>query len=485
MPIHPSPDVAVIGGGAAGLTAAALSSMLGARTMLIEKGRLGGDCTWTGCIPSKTLLDAARRWKTAAEERGMPTTDEHERAFCRAMDRVRATREAVYRHADTPERFESMGVDVRFGEARFTDQRQVRIHAGHESIDIRPRYVMVATGSRPVVPPVPGLQDIGFLTNETIFDLKSRPGSLAVIGGGPTGVELSQAFARFGVRVTILERENSILQSFHAPHVEVLATRLREEGVTIRTSARVQRIESLRAGVLISLDDGTSLEAEKVLVAAGRVARTEAIGLDAAGVRIVDGLVDIDGSCRTNLAHVYGIGDVATHSRFTHTAGEMARTAVLRALYKVPGSYEDAGRPAVVYTDPGIGIVGRSGTDSSKNPAHHARVSMDRVDRALVDGESRGEILLSSSRTGRIRAASILAADAGELTGLAAALIGTGAGIRRLSGAVFPYPTYAEAFGRAASRSIAARVPDGIIRLAARVMGLRGVHAGLDPEQIA
>ncbi|NNF04383.1 MAG: NAD(P)/FAD-dependent oxidoreductase, partial [Rhodothermales bacterium] len=281
-----------------------------------------------------------------------------------------------------------------------------------------------------------------------------------------------------------LEREAGILGTFPSHHVDALAGRLRHEGVTIQTDVRISGVEAIHSGVRITTRDGVALEAERLLVAAGRVANTDGLGLESAGVKLDGDILDVDRSCRTRSGHVYGIGDVATRTRFTHTAGAMARTAVLRALFKVPGSFDERSMPAVVYTDPAIGCVGRREGTGGAAKVRQVHVSMDRVDRSLVTGAPTGEIRLRVSRWGRIRGADVLGANAGEIIGMISALIGTGAGIRRLSGTVLPYPTYSEGLGRAASKAIARSVPDRLVRLAARAAGLRGEHAGFDPDSI-
>jgi pyruvate/2-oxoglutarate dehydrogenase complex dihydrolipoamide dehydrogenase (E3) component len=336
------PDLVVIGGGSAGLGAARAARSKGASVLLVEQsGRIGGDCTFTGCVPSKTLIEAAARGATFT-------------------DAMAAARHVVDEIADTEtaEVLRAEGIDVAQAEPTFTSPRS--LHLDGRSVEVR--AVVLATGARPAVPSIPGLDTVPVLTNETLFELDSLPASLAVLGGGPIGVEMAQAFARLGSAVTVVEATDRLL-----PREEPLASAVIREvfassGITIRTGYAVARVERSDPGdsVRLHLEDGTAVEAEALLVAVGRTPSTAGLGLDTAGVKVDgQGFVQVDSRLRTTARGVFAAGDVAQRLQFTHVAYETGRIAALNALSRtVRRRFHTDAVPWVTFTSPEVARVG-------------------------------------------------------------------------------------------------------------------------------
>ncbi|MEM6338101.1 MAG: FAD-dependent oxidoreductase, partial [Bacteroidota bacterium] len=328
-------DLLVIGGGAAGLTSAGIGANFGAKTAMIEAHRLGGDCTWTGCMPSKALLQAAHvahAMKTASRYGITSMTPEVD--FRAVMEQVHETVLEIYHDADDPQIFRDMGIDVKFGRARFIDPHTVELD-GEDAGRFSARKIIIAAGSKASVPPIEGLRDAGFLTNETLFELREQPSRLVIIGAGPIGCEMAQAFQRLGTDVTVVDRASRILGKDDPELAEMLRERLEAEGVRFVLDADVQRIE---AGDLGKGDTGKRvhiaaggethvIESDELLIAAGRTPNTASLNLEAAGVVYGPHGITIDQRCRTNVEHIFAVGDIALTHKFTHMAEHSAKTA--------------------------------------------------------------------------------------------------------------------------------------------------------------
>jgi pyruvate/2-oxoglutarate dehydrogenase complex dihydrolipoamide dehydrogenase (E3) component len=440
-------NVVVIGGGAAGLTVAGGAALAGARVALLEGGRMGGECLNTGCVPSKALLHVAKvaQLIRAAPDHGITgTAPLPPQDLRRVMAYVRAAQARLAPH-DSAERFGAMGVRVIASRARLRSAHEVEAEETGEVL--WGRQIVIATGSEPNMPAVPGLTEAGALTNETIFDLDALPVALLVVGGGPIGCELGQAFQRLGSRVTIVNRADHLLAREDPDVAEMLDRRMAREGVTVWN--RSEPIEVTRAGgwrhVRLRTPGGEHrLDVDAILVAAGRRPRVGGLGLEGVGVTVGDGGIAVTRAGRTSVRSIWAVGDVTDTFRFTHWGDHQARLVVRNALF--PGTARDDRHalPWATFTEPEVARVGLSETEArAKGVAYDLyRVPFDRVDRAVCDGEIEGfaKVLTRRGR-GAILGASIVHARAGELIGEMALAIKRGLTLARLGGVIHVYPT--------------------------------------------
>ncbi len=443
-----SVDICVIGAGSGGLSVAAGASQLGASTVLIERDKLGGDCLHTGCVPSKALLaaghaaDAVRRAGRFGVRAGPPEIDSA----------------AVYGHVhgviaaiqpmDSVERFEGLGVQVIQDTGRFTGPRQVI--AGETRISAR-RFV-VATGSSPFVPPIPGLDDVAYYTNENIFEATALPEHLIVIGGGPIGIEMAQAHRHLGARVTLLELFK-IMPNDDPELVDVVRGALIEDGIDVREDIKISRVEKTPDGVRVVLDDTDPIDGSHLLVAAGRRANVAGLGLDDAGIRYSDKGIEVDARMRTSDKKVFAIGDVAGGLQFTHVAGYHAGIVIKNALFRIPAKAETKTVPWVTYSAPELAQVGM--TEAAARTAGHQikvlRWPFHDNDRALAEGQTRGLVKVISTAKGEILGCGIVGAHAGELIHTWVLAISQNIKIGGIAQMMAPYPTRGEVSKRAAS----------------------------------
>jgi pyruvate/2-oxoglutarate dehydrogenase complex dihydrolipoamide dehydrogenase (E3) component len=452
----------VIGGGTAGLVTAAGTAGLGGRVALVEKHRMGGDCLNTGCVPSKALIASARaahavrhasRWGLRDAE---PAFD-----FEAVMDRVRERRATIAPH-DSKERFESLGVDVFRGPARFVSPREVAVG----DLRLRGAAFVIATGSRAALPDVEGLAEARPYTNETIFDeLRARPQGMIILGGGPIGCELGQAFARLGVRVTVVQSAPRLLEKEDPDVADVVREAMETDGVAVRTEATARRVrrEGSRVRVEISSPAGEEvLEAEALLVAAGRLPNVEGLGLAEAGVAFSKKGVTVDAHLRTSQPHIYAAGDVAGGPQFTHVADHHARVVVRNILTPVLKSKADTSvLPWCTFTSPEVGRVGLSETEAKKAGIAHDvwTQPLAEVDRAIVESETQGFAkVITEKGSDRILGAAIVAERGGDLVHEIVVAMRAGVGLKDLSGTIHAYPTYAELTRRAADRQQRSRL---------------------------
>ncbi len=491
----PDYDVLVIGGGAGGLTAAGVAAAAGARTLLVDRHRLGGDCTWTGCIPSKTLLKSARvahQMRTAARY-GLTDQAPHV-DFARVMEHVRATRRRVYEEADAPERLESFGIEVRRAEARFVGPRAValRLEDGAEHV-VRARRVILATGGRPHVPPtIDGLEAAPYLTSETLFELTEQPARLAILGAGPIGIEMAQAFQRLGTQVTVIDQNERILAHDHPALAGTLQHVLAEEGVRFRLGADVQHVRSDEgSSITLYLSDknGTDehVTADALLVATGRRPNVEGLGLEAAGIDYAARGVTVDARCRTSQAGVWAVGDVTGRYQFTHMSDHMARVAAQNAVLKLPKKIDAAHVPWVTYTDPELAHVGATEAALQEQGTAYRtyRFPYEKLDRAVAEHETTGEIRVYATRwRGKILGVSILGARAGELIGAYALAMRQGVTLRQIADTIHPYPTWGLGVRRAADQWYAEKQTPTLVRALQTVFGYRGPVPAPDPNRV-
>ncbi len=481
-------DLAVIGGGSAGLAAAGVAAHLGARTALIERDRLGGDCTWTGCIPSKALLNAAHTAETVrrAHRFGIHAQD-LEIDFHEVMQRIRSVQRSVYERADTPEHFEAMGVTVLHGASRFVDPHTLRVQQEGEPTTLRARFIVIATGSHPRIPQIDGLDEVSYLTTETLFDLDRLPDHLLIIGGGRVGIEMAQAFRRLGAEVTVVESGREILSRDEPESARRLREILQSEGIGFRLGVPIRRAVQAAGSVRLHLDDGSTVSGTALLVAAGRMPAVHDLDLPAAGVRFGESGILIDTRCRTSARHIYAIGDVVGGHGSSHRAEHMAKIAVASALLKSRRAVDDRHMPDVTFTRPELAHIGATAAELRARGARFEtyRFPFDRIDRAETTGATEGFILIHTTPwSGRILGASILGARAGELIGEVALAMRNGISLRRLSDTIHPYPTYGLGVRRAADQWYVRRRPTTLLRALGRTLGYRGDVVEIGPDEV-
>lgn len=446
-------DLAVIGGGAGGLVVASVASQLGLKVTLIERQSvLGGDCLHYGCVPSKALIHAA---KVAAlmrrgAEFGLPA-QAPEVDLGAVSDRIQEVIGRIQRH-DDPERFRGYGCEVLLGEpANFVSPHELRV--GKKTVHAR--RCVIATGSRPAIPPIPGLVEAGYLTNLDVFGLRTLPRRLVVLGGGPIGVELAQAFARLGSSVAIVERMPRLLPQEDAELTEVLRAGLASENIAVHISTNVERVDRNGSTKIVRCGDASVLEADAVLVAAGRRPNLEGLGLEAAQVRYGPRGIEVDARLRSSRRHIYACGDVCGPYAFTHTAEYQAGIVIANAVFRVPKSADYRVVPRVTFTDPELAQVGLTENEARArgiNP-EVLRFPFAGIDRALTEHEERGLVKLVTHR-GKLLGASLLGPHAGELVHEIALAMKTGASIATLSATIHAYPTLAQIHRRAANAAL-------------------------------
>ncbi|KAA8609175.1 dihydrolipoyl dehydrogenase family protein [Salipiger aestuarii] len=429
-------DLCVIGAGSAGLSVAAGAAQMGASVVLVEKGEMGGDCLNHGCVPSKALIAAAHRAHEMTQGAPFGIAPEVPRVdYAAVMDHVAET---IARIApmDSQQRFEGFGINVIRAHARFVSPRE--IDAGGTRIAAR-RFV-VATGSSPMVPPIPGLADVPYLTNESLWSLRQRPEHLLVIGGGPIGLEMAQAHRRLGSAVTVIEAGRALGRE-DPEMAAIVLERLHAEGVRILENTTVGAV---RPGIQVQAGDET-LHGSHLLVAAGRKPNTDGLGLDVAGVETSPYGVQVDGGLRTTNRRIYAIGDIAGGG-FTHVAGYHAGLVVRSALFALPAKARPQILPRATYTAPELAQVGL--TEAEALAKHGDRLEVYRLphdhnDRAVAQRATQGLLKLMVVR-GRPVGVSIAGAQAGELIGTWALALSAGLKLGALAGAVMPYPTVGE-----------------------------------------
>jgi pyruvate/2-oxoglutarate dehydrogenase complex dihydrolipoamide dehydrogenase (E3) component len=439
-------DLIVIGGGAAGLAAAQAGAAARARTLLISEGELGGECTFTGCVPSKTLIEAAARGAS----------------FDGAMSAVREAVAAIAA-TETADVLSRRGIDVVRGHAAFTSAREVTV----DGRALRARGFVLATGSRPAVLPLPGLAELPYLTNENVFELAALPASLAILGGGAVGCELAQAFRRLGSQVTVIEAAPRLLPAADPAASKLIGEVLTAEGVSVRTGTPAVKIENMPNGprCVLHLRDSAPVAAERVLVAAGRTPVTAGLGLENAGVSIdARGRLVTDRHLATTAPGVYAAGDVTGLMPFTHAAYAMGRLAARNALRKrwsPAGSFSTAAIPWVVFTDPEVAQVGITGDQAAAvRGARVAYLPMREVDRAVTAGRTDGFVtIIAGPRRatgnlggGRVLGATIAASRAGEMIAEVALAMRAAMFTGRLAQTTHPYPTWSLAIQQAAAQ---------------------------------
>ena len=451
--INPQPasryNLVVIGAGTAGLVTAAGAAGLGAKVALVEKHLLGGDCLNVGCVPSKCIIRSSR---TVAEIKqahqfGVKLNRDIDIDFAAVMQRMRRLRSGISHH-DSAVRFRDLGVDVFLGEGRFTEKDTIEVN----EISLPYKKAVIAAGARAVAPPVKGLREAGYLTNETVFSLTERPPRLAVIGGGPIGSELSQAFQRLGSQVSLFEITDHILVREDADAAEIVQNQFINEGIELVLNSRINKVEYRDGHKIIHYSVGDieqSIEVDEILVGAGRAPNVDTMNLDAAGIKYdkFKGVI-VDDQLRTSNSNVFAAGDICMNWKFTHAADAAARIVIQNALFKGHKKLSDIIMPWCTYTDPEIAHVGlyeHEAREKGIDVETFVRQFKD-VDRAIADGQKEGFVKVHVQKsTDKIIGATIVAAHAGEMISELTLAIVAGIGLKTLSGVIHPYPTQAEA----------------------------------------
>ena len=440
-------NMVVIGAGTAGLVSAVGAAGLGARVAIVERHLMGGDCLNYGCVPSKALIRASR---AAADARGSAAsgicTERVTVDFGKAMERMRELRAGIAHH-DSAARLTGLGVDVFIGQARFTSRDTIAVD------DQRLRFAraVIATGARAAVPPIPGLGSVDYLTNETVFSLTTLPRRLLVIGAGPIGCELAQAFARFGASVTLVSDSATVMPRDDPDAAAVVQNALEQDGIELLLGVTITRVELGSGGEkIVRFDRGGSTglaSGDALLVAAGRAPNVDGLGLDAAGVTFSPHGVTVDDQLRTSNARVFAAGDIASRFKFTHAADAMARIVIQNALFFGRKKASALVIPWATYTDPEVAHVGLTIDEvRARSGVQTLTVPFEDVDRAVLDGATAGFARVHADRAGHILAATIVAPHAGELIGEMSLAMTAGLTLGTVAGTIHPYPTQSEAW---------------------------------------
>ena len=481
--VNPDPasryNLVVVGAGTAGLVSALGSVGLGAKVALIEKDMMGGDCLNVGCVPSKALIRASR---VAAEVRsadtyGVNVPDGVSVDFSKVMERMRRLRAGISEN-DSAHRLQGEGVDVFIGKGTFTGPDTIAV----DDKTLRFSNAVIATGARAAAPPIAGLKEAGYLTNETVFSLTELPSRLVVIGAGPIGCELSQAFARFGSEVHLLEAGDQILIREDSDAAERVGAALVRDGVKIVAGCKIRAVSKHGADKLVELECGGErrvIATDEILVGVGRAPNVEGLGLEAAGVKFDPrkGVV-VDDRLRTSNPKIFAAGDCCFQYKFTHTADALARIVIQNALFGLPFMKKKASAltiPWCTYTDPEIAHVGYYEKDARDRgfDVETINVELSDVDRAILDGQTAGFLKLHiDKRTSRILGGTLVAEHAGEMIGELALAITTRLKIGAIAETIHPYPTQGEVFKRAADAWNRKRLTPGVKNLFTRFFKL-------------
>ncbi len=458
-------DLFVLGGGTAGLVAAAGAAGLGAKVALVERDLMGGDCLNYGCVPSKALLRAAKTLGEVsdAESLGVKVDGPASADFAAVMERMRRLRASIGHH-DGAQRFTELGVDVFLGSGKFSgpDRAEVNGNDG-TTVELKFKRALIATGARPLVFPVPGVEEAGYLTNLSLFALTELPKRMVVVGGGPIGCEMAQAFARFGTEVTIVSLDDHLLPREDADAAAIVQNAMVADGVRLELGARLERVETEEGGKRVyysrqgSPAEGGSVLCDELLLAMGRKANTDGLGLEAAGVAAARNGIEVDDKLRTANRRIYAAGDVAGMWQFTHAADAMARIVLRNAFFFGRSKASALTMPWSTYTMPEVAHVGLYENQAAEAGTELTSLKMDfsEIDRAILDGETAGYAkVIFEAKSGRLRGATVVAPHAGELLGEVLIAVTRGLKVYDLASVIHPYPTQVSIWGRLGDQSM-------------------------------
>ncbi|MDE0325508.1 MAG: mercuric reductase [Candidatus Poribacteria bacterium] len=455
-------DLTVIGGGSAGLVLAVAGAKLGKKTALVEKHRIGGDCLWTGCVPSKALLKAAKvaNYIRDGEKYGIASTDATP-DWHRVMAYVRSTQHVIEEEHDNPERFREMGVDVIFGNGHFesSDTFVVEDTENDQTQTLKSKRFVISTGSRPVAPPIPALESCDYLDSETIWELEEFPERLLVIGAGPIGVELGQAFHRLGADVTIAQRSGRILTKEDTDVSEQMLGYLRGEGLTIRLNTNIAQVARNQEGIRVTFnnsENGTTEQIfDKILIAAGRTPNVEGLELDKIGVRMGTRGIEVNNKLQTNIKNIYAAGDVIGHYLFTHVAAFQAQLLIRNIFFPFSKTINYSVVPWTTFCDPEVARCGLTETEAREKYGDVDVFTLNQsdVDRAVAEGETHGFSKVIASRwSGKILGVHLVGANAGEVIHEYVLAMQERIPLRKLSGMIHVYPTFSSSVWRVAGK---------------------------------
>ncbi|MCL1473917.1 dihydrolipoyl dehydrogenase family protein [Argonema antarcticum] len=441
-------DIVIIGGGSAGLVVASAAAQLKAKVALVERDRLGGDCLWYGCVPSKSLIHASRiAYEVKNAARFGVYSQNPEIDFAKAMGHVRSAIAAIEPH-DSPERFQSLGVEVIFGSGQFTDKQTFEVNGRR----LKARAFVISTGSRPAIPPIPGLQEAGYISNEQVFQLNKRPDSLAVIGGGPIGCELGQAFSRLGTEITIIASSDYLLPKEDPEAAKVVQSQFESEGIRVITKTRVERVE-IADGKKQLWAGKQKIAVNEILIATGRKPNIESLNLEAAGVEIDKQGVKINAKLQTTNPRIYACGDVIGGYQFTHVAGYEASVVLKNALFFPLSKTNYRVIPWATFTDPELARVGLTEQQARQEYGDNIyvlRCDFADVDRAQAEAATSGFAKIITRSNGEILGATLVGPSAGELIHEVVLAMSNKLKVSALSGIIHIYPTLAEVNSKAA-----------------------------------
>ena len=455
-------DIGIIGGGAAGLTVASGAAQLGAKTLLIEKEpSLGGDCLHFGCVPSKTLIHSAHVYHLMqhAERFGLPKTAVPRVDFKQIAQRIQNVIATIQQH-DSEERFCGLGAKVLFGEAVFTDEHSVDLDGNR----IAAKNWVLATGSSPVAPPIPGLNDTTYLTNREIFSLEHLPESMVILGGGPIGIEMAQAFNRLGTKVTVVDRSDQILGKEDRDMADRVAAVLEDEGVTFFLEASIEAVMETEGRKITQIIDRSgasiSLNSEELLVAMGRAPNVQNMGLEDIGVDYDGHGIKVDRRLRTNHKHIYAAGDVSGGFQFTHAAGYEGGIVVSNAIFRLPRRADYTYMPWCTYTDPELASIGMNEKTAGSKGLHYTvwKEEFKDNDRSLAEDETTGSIKMILDAKEKPLGVQILGPRAGDLLSEWVAILNGKVKLSTLAAAVHPYPTIGEINKRVAGNFFSPKI---------------------------
>ncbi len=454
-------DLVIIGMGSGGMIGAEFAATIGLRVAVIERDRVGGDCLWTGCVPSKALLASAKAAHVmrTADTYGLPSVIPDIDTSL-VWKRIRAIQQEIAVSDDNPDRFAAEGVEIIRGAARIVGPNTVQVMgegAPGEDRDLDARVILVCTGSRPVVPPIEGLREAGFLTSETLWDLERAPTSMVMIGAGPIATEMSQAFTRLGIGTTVLQKGPRILPRDEPDLVDILVAKLRAEGVDLHFDVEIERVAvSGSRKIVFGSENGVPArwEGEELLVATGRRPNVEGLGLEEVGVKVGRSGIEVDERMRTAVPSIYAAGDVAGRFLFTHSAGYESVRAVRDAFYPGKGKVTDF-VPWCTFTDPELAHAGLTVAEAEKKHGDDVevyRLDLSHSDRARADNAMEGAIVVVTAK-GKVVGAHILAPSAGEMIHELALAITQGLKLAEVASLIHVYPTLSTGIGQLAGEA--------------------------------
>jgi pyruvate/2-oxoglutarate dehydrogenase complex dihydrolipoamide dehydrogenase (E3) component len=486
-------DSVVIGGGAAGLTASGICANFGAKTMMIEKHKLGGDCTWTGCVPSKVLLKAGKVAQQVRDADKYGLIDvEPKIDFKKVIKHVDDVRKEVYEDADRPEIFEDMGIVVVEGEASFLNAHTIEIKLPDgEKRKVTSRFFFIAAGGSAFVPPIEGIDTVDYLTNDSLFEVEDLPEELLIIGGGPIGTEMSQAFTNLGSKVTVIDMAEEIMMNDDPELTDILFEELKKQGVNYELGASVKSVSQNNGKVSVHIEvDGKekTVAGDKLLMATGRKPNLAGLGLDEAGVEYTKKGITINNSCRTNKKNIYAIGDIASKYQFTHMSEHMAKIATSRAMLKIPMKMDLKHITWATFTSPEVAHVGATEKELNEKGEKFEvyRFPYSKIDRAVTEGESVGMIKIFAKKfSGKILGASVVGAHAGEFISEYAVAMKNGVSLRNIADTIHPYPSWGLGARRAADQWYIRNQSAGTVKWIKRIFGYKGeIPDYSDPDRV-